>query len=127
LRESARELARGLERFEEWRRTRPSRRTRIPDPLWAEAVRLAAGNGVSRTARTLRLNEQELRRRAAKAGRATLGLSAGNAFVELPIALGAPARYVVEMEGAGGARLRIEVHGEGRLDVESLARSFLRG
>jgi hypothetical protein len=48
--------------------------------------------------------------------------------VELPpLALPAGAAYVVELEGTGGARMRIEVHGEGRLDVESLARSFVQG
>jgi hypothetical protein len=128
--EESRELAVGRDRFEAWRRTRPSRRTRIPEALWAEAVRLAGRNGLSRTARTLRLNEQELRRRSAK-GATPRPASEAARFVDLaPLALpavAAPAAYVVELEVSGGARLRIEVHGEGRLDVESLARSFVQG
>jgi transposase-like protein len=123
----SREVERGVEEFEAWRRTRPSRRARIPDALWARAVQLVARNGISRTARTLRLNEQELRRRAAGSGRAAVEPASGPSFVELPMALGTSARYVVEVAKVGGARLRIEVHGEGRLDVESLARCFLQG
>jgi hypothetical protein len=44
-----------------------------------------------------------------------------------PLAVPAVAAYVVELELSLGARQRIEVHGEGRVDVESLARSFVRG
>jgi hypothetical protein len=125
--ERSKELSAGLERFEAWRRTRPSRRTPIPESLWAEAVRLASRNGLGRTARTLRLNEQQLRRRLGK-GATTRGAGEAVRFVEVPpLAVPAAAAYVVELELSAGARLRIEVHGEGQLDVEALARSFVRG
>jgi hypothetical protein len=124
--QGSKELAVGLEHFEAWRRTRPSRRTPIPESLWAEAVRLARRNGLGRTARTLRLNEQQLRRRSGRA--TTRGAGEGARFVEVPpLAVPAAAAYVVELELSAGARLRIEVHGEGRVDVESLARSFVQG
>jgi hypothetical protein len=49
-------------RFEQWRATR-QRRTRIPDTLWASAVRVAGTFGISRTARVLRVNPNRLKRR----------------------------------------------------------------
>jgi hypothetical protein len=52
-------LERARRRFERWRRTRkiPSR---IPEPLWAAAARMAGTYGISRTANTLRVNYSAL-------------------------------------------------------------------
>ena len=47
-------LDRGRERFETWRRQHKTR-CRLPEPLWAAAVKLAREYGVNRTARVLRL------------------------------------------------------------------------
>jgi hypothetical protein len=72
------------------------------------------------------LNEQQLRHRSGRARRR--GAGEARRFVEVPpLAVVAAAAYVVELELSAGARLRIEVHGEGRVDVESLARSFVQG
>jgi hypothetical protein len=47
-------------------------------------------------------------------------------FVEVaPLSVGGP-RYVVELDVSGQVRLRVEVHGDGALDVESLARAVVR-
>ena len=42
-------------RFERWRRTREGG-TRIPETLWAAAVKVAGVYGIHRTAKTLRVN-----------------------------------------------------------------------
>ena len=123
--EFPRALARGRERFEDWRRTRKQRR--IPEHLWALAATLAGTHGVQRTARALRLNAQSLRQRSALA-RPTANEASGSGFVELPsITLGSSTSWVVELTAASGARLRIEARGAQTLDVELLARELLCG
>jgi len=49
-------------RFERWRRTRKVR-ARIPEPLWASAVKLAGRYGIHRTAKALRVDYYALKKR----------------------------------------------------------------
>ena len=49
-------------RFEHWRRTHRAR-SRIPDSLWAAAVKMAGMYGLHRTARALRLDYYALKKR----------------------------------------------------------------
>ena len=49
-------------RFEHWRRTRKVL-SRIPEPLWAAAVKVAGRCGISHTAKTLRVNYNALKKR----------------------------------------------------------------
>jgi len=115
-------------RFERWRRTRKVR-TRIPDPLWASAVKLAGRHGIHRTARALRVDYYALKKRvegkaAATASNATAGTD-GAAFLELPAAVWAGAgEYMLELEDAGGAKLRIHLKGFEAPDLAVLSRSF---
>ena len=46
------DLVRGRSRFQAWREQRKPG-SRIPQPLWATAIRLAKAHGVSRTAAVL--------------------------------------------------------------------------
>lgn len=61
-----RELAIGLERvrqrFDEWRQTRQGH-ARIPDTLWAAAVKAVGTHGLCRTVRALRLDYYSLKAR----------------------------------------------------------------
>jgi hypothetical protein len=50
------------QRFERWRRTREVR-SRIPEPLWASAVKVAGTYGIHRTARALRVDYYALKKR----------------------------------------------------------------
>ncbi len=54
-------------RFERWRRTRKVR-SRIPEPLWASAVKMAGTYGIHRTAKALRLNYYALKKRVTEEG-----------------------------------------------------------
>ncbi len=54
-------------RFELWRRTRHGR-ARIPERLWASAVKLAAAYGLCRTTRTLVLDYNALKRHVGVSG-----------------------------------------------------------
>jgi len=129
------------QRFERWRRTRKVR-TRIPEPLWASAVKLAGTYGTHRTAKALRVDYYALKKRlegaavaekrvepapAVTASKAPAG-TAGPTFVELP-----PAAWpgcgecTLELEDGGGAKLRVHMKGFETPDLAALSRSFWQG
>ena len=115
-------------RFEDWRRTRKVR-TRIPDRLWASAVKLAGRHGIHRTARALRVDYYALKKRVEGGGTVTAsnvpGGTDGAAFLELPAAAWVGAREcTMELEDAGGAKLRIHLKGFEAPDLAALSRSF---
>ena len=115
-------------RFEDWRRTRKVR-TRIPDPLWASAVKLAARYGVHRTAKVLRVDYYALKKRveeatASIASKAPAEVARGQ-FLELPAAhWGGSGECTLELEDAGGAKLRVHLKGFEAPDLAALSRSF---
>jgi len=116
------------QRFERWRRTRKVR-SRIPEPLWASAVKLATRYGIHRTAKALRVDYYALKKRVDGAPAATASKTpaevAGAQFLELP----ATARVgcgecTLELEDAGGAKLRVHMKGFETPDLAALSRSF---
>ena len=114
-------------RFDEWRRTRKVR-TRIPDPLWAAAVKMAERYGVHRTARALRIDYYGLKKRVEEkaASSSVVGVAENvAAFVELAGPL--PTVYgecIVELEAVGGAKMRVHLTGVEAPDLVALSRSF---
>jgi hypothetical protein len=111
-------------RFEKWRLGRNGHE-RIPEALWAAAVRAAAQHGVYPTVRVLGLDYNSLKRRvAATAMRSESGAGTPR-FVELVgPAAPPPAECVLEVENRSGARLRIHLRGAAVPDVAELARCF---
>ena len=110
-------------RFEHWRRTRPDR-SPIPDALWALALAAAKAHGLYRTARTLRLNYADLKRRLGAATRAP----AQTAFVELlPEPRLGGAACTLELETARGTKLRIQLQGMAPPDLVALSRTLWHG
>ena len=136
-------LETGRRRFERWRRTRKGH-SRIPDPLWTSAVKLAGAYGLCRTARTLGLDYNALKRRVASTrpgdslGPKTVGAQAARqetaaqetatAFVELvpPQRAGLP-ECIVELEHPRGAKMRIHVKGNQIPDVVTAVSRVLFG
>jgi hypothetical protein len=114
-------------RFERWRRT-PNVRSRIPDPLWAAAVKMARSYGICRTARALRVNYYALKKRVEQASAAAPGLREGGAvatFLELaPPASAGCCECTWELEDAGGAKMRVHLKGFEAPDLAALSRSF---
>ena len=121
-------------RFEGWRRTRKVR-TRIPEPLWGSAVKLARRYGIHRTAKALRVDYYALKKRveqkAAIAGTqqkpaATASKAAAEAtFLELPAAAWAGSgECTLELEDVGGAKMRVHLKGFAAPDLAALGRSF---
>jgi len=141
-------------RFERWRRTRRVR-SRIPEPLWASAVRAAGTYGIHRSAKALRLDYYSLKERveqtraatagkvpakkraitgskaaakkyAVTAGKTRAGV-AGATFLELPPPTWSGCgECTLELEDAGGAKMRVHLKGVEAPDLAALARSFWR-
>ena len=118
-------------RFEHWRQTRKIR-TRIPESLWDSAVKVAALYGINRTAETLRVDYYSLKERveeyAAERSNVPSDLpeQAGKAtFVELPTPVQAgTGECILELEDAGGAKMRVHLKGVEAPDLTALSRSF---
>ncbi len=116
------------QRFERWRRTRKVR-SRIPEPLWASAVKLAGRYGIHRTAKALRVDYCALKKRVDGAPAATASKTpaevAGAQFLELPAtAWVGCGECTLELEDAGGAKLRVHLKGFETPDLAALSRSF---
>ena len=116
------DLERGRCRFQAWRGRRKAG-CRIPQTLWAMAIRLAKTHGVSRTAAVLRLDYYRLKERAAAAA-ASEPPSSGPAFVELtsPALVGRQCHF--ELSNGSGATMRVHLVGFDADDVEAISRSF---
>ena len=122
-------LERAHQRFERWRRTRKGH-SRIPEALWAVAVKSARRFGLHPTSRALRLDYMVLKRRVEgdSAGPAPSAKAAAPSFVELlPVGKGPRPECVVELEDPSGARMRIELNGIALSDLAALTRSLRAG
>jgi hypothetical protein len=123
---SRRDLHELAKRLAEWRRTHAVG-ARIPDWLWRWAAEVAAHSGVSRTATTLKLDYNGLRRRVAEETTPAPPLAKSRlagGFLELdPGSIATCCQCTIEFEKPCGSRLRIELRGSAP-DIESLSRSF---
>ena len=108
------------QQFESWRNTH-AHRSRIPETLWASAVKLARQHGLHRTARALYLDYTKLKRLVGS--QSAKGKEAATAFVELLTAERMP-ECVVELENARGKKMRIHLRGVAVPDVALLSRIF---
>jgi hypothetical protein len=115
-------LSRAQRKIEQWRQQhRP--RSRLPDELWSEAAKLACAYGINRTARALRLDYYALKEHAAAA--AEVGERAPEFVEVLPGAIpGARPECLIEIEEAGGDKMRIRLQGGNLPDVAELTRAF---
>jgi hypothetical protein len=116
------DLQRGLSRFQAWRAQRKAG-GRIPQPLWAMAVRLAKAHGVSRTAAVLRLDYYRLKERAEAAADGEPP-SGGPAFVELTSPVLSAKQCRIELDNGSGGTMRVQLVGYDATDIEALSRGF---
>ncbi len=112
-------------RFERWRRTRRDH-SRIPESLWASAVKAARKYGLNRTARALRLDYNALKKRVeSTSSRHVAEEGAVATFVELASPVSASTREcTLELEDPGGAKMRVHLKGVEAPDLAALSRSF---
>jgi hypothetical protein len=116
------DLVRARGRFQAWRGRRQAG-GRIPQRLWALAVRLVNRHGVSHTAAVLGLDYYTLKKRAAAAA-AREPQSSSPAFVELPLPVGVSKQCLFELDNGAGATMRVQLIGYNAAEVEALARNF---
>jgi hypothetical protein len=110
-------------RFKRWRETRV-RGQHIPRHLWAEAVELADQHGVEAVAGTLRVDVDRLKARLEPAGYGVRGPKGKTQFVEMLVAPMTPSAprcdCAVEVRNARGARMRVELNGDGLASLVGL-------
>jgi hypothetical protein len=126
-------LSLARQQIEQWRSLQPGRK-RLPQELWQRAVALAQAYGVNKTARTLGLKYDSLRKHlevaAPDAGDpAKAGVPTGPGFIELlPAALAAPCREcTIEWAGPRGVTMRMHVKGIAVADLVVLAGGLRKG
>ena len=124
-------LRQRTERFASWRSGR-KRGMRIPPELWAAAVEMVAVHGAYRVARALTLDYDMLKQRVALGGGKATSTELAPQFVELFAAAGpmpAPSVWrrevVVELANTRGARMRVELNGQGLEGLRALCSAFL--
>ena len=112
-------------RFERWRGTHRAR-SRIPEPLWASAVKMAGMYGLNRTARTLRLDYYVLKKRVQQVRTPVTDPPDGpTTFLELtsPLSTG-DCECTLELENAAGVKMRVHLKGAASPDLVAISRSF---
>jgi len=112
--------------FEAWRRQRRLGE-RIPQSLWALAVRLVSSHGVKRTSAALGVDYYSLKKQAERAASEPQA-NGRPAFVELPapLAVGNTVgrQCLLELDSKGGASMRLQLVGYDTADLATLARVF---
>jgi hypothetical protein len=115
------DLLGGQRQFRAWREHRKLG-CRIPQSLWAIAIRLAKSHGASRTSTALGLDYYSLKKRAE--GAAAPPQSSGPAFLELPPPVLVAKQCRLELDNGSGATMRVQLVGYDVADLEALSRSF---
>ncbi|MBW2063209.1 MAG: hypothetical protein JRI95_16825 [Deltaproteobacteria bacterium] len=121
-------LARGRKCFEKWRRTHKPP-TRLPEHLWSLAAQLAREYGLNKTARTLRLDYNSLKKRMehAVSGEASKPIAPAPFLELLPAGPQANVECTIECEDGQGARIRIHLQGRELPDLAALSSSLWNG
>jgi hypothetical protein len=114
-------------RFRRWRESR-KRGEHIPVALWAAAVGLTKEHGLHRIAQELRVDYDGLKKRLEHAGGAARAGEVDTRFVELFAAPASTAAGVcecaVELENTRGAKMRVELNGNGLGGLAGLCSAF---
>ena len=127
---SADALTQLKERFATWRAVRKLG-MRIPPELWSAAVAMVGVHGACRVAGEFNLDYDMLKQRVAQAGGKVTSTELAPRFVELFApggAMPAPSaqpQCVVELANARGARMRVELSGQGLVGLSALCVAFL--
>jgi hypothetical protein len=118
------------ERFKRWRETR-GRGEHVPRALWAAAIGIAGAHGLHVTARELHLDYGGLKRRQQEQAGGTLQAARREMqFVEWTVASAREpgahllSECVIEMESRCGAKMRVELHGQGLAGLVGLCSAF---
>jgi hypothetical protein len=120
------------ERFRLWRENRERQTAPIPQQLWQAACAVARQYSVGKVSRALRLDHRKLKEHAQrydrpKTPRAHGAGGVGSGFVEVEMsAAPAAVEWVMEVEDAGGRKLKISMRGVGAADAAQVAGALWR-
>jgi hypothetical protein len=110
-------------RLETWRKSHKAR-SRLPVRLWNAAVRVAGQCGLNKTAKALRLDYYDLKKRL-EAVAVDHGPAAS--FIELSPAASSPfPECLIELEARNGTKMRIHLKGMAVPDLNALSSTFWR-
>lgn len=117
------QLERLQRQLEAWRKSHRSR-SRLPGRLWNEAARIAGYYGLNKTAKALRLDYYDLKKRVDDSACTEKPTPA---FVELvPEALSPFPECLIELEAQSGTKMRIHLKGMTLPDLTTLGNMFWR-
>lgn len=119
-------LDRGRKRFEAWQRQHKTR-CRLPEPLWATAVKLAQEYGLNRTARILRLEYNGLKKRMAATAPESSTADPAPFVQLLGSELTTATECVMECEDVHGTKLRLHIKGPRLPDLAALIGKLWNG
>ena len=113
--------------LDQWR-SRQRGRKRLPRELWSNAVALAREHGINKTARTLGLKYDSLKKHVEATAPGASG-TAQPEFVELLPREMIPSSIecTIEWEEGSGVKIRMHVKGASTADLVSLARGLRDG
>lgn len=116
-------LSHARRQLDQWR-SRQSGRKRLPQELWSKAVALAREHGINKTARTLGLKYDSLKKHLEATPPAASGRGKVEPeFIELlpqemmPLSL----ECTIELEDGRGGKMRMHMKGASLADLASLA------
>jgi hypothetical protein len=118
-------LAYGREQFEKWRGEHKAR-TRFPEHLWSMAAKLAREYGLNKTAHTLRLDYNCLKKHIDTAVSGNIQQTAVKSqFLQLlPSELNSELECTIECEDAKGSRISIHLKGRELPDLVAISSSL---
>ena len=106
------QLADLIQRFDHWRQTRSTRHDPIPDWLWEQATQMTSHLPLSRVAKRLRLNRQELKKRCGQSNQPQPTIPAAVPVPDFIEVKAEPAwlatGMAIDLERPDGTRLHID-------------------
>ena len=112
-------LLEGRQRFEQWRSQRQTRR--VPNHLWSLAVDLAQEFGLSKTAQTLRLEYNRLKRKSQSSNSGSRSEPVSRpTFLELRPNICLPVECTIDCQRAPGQTIRIDLKGPDWPDITGI-------
>jgi hypothetical protein len=110
-------------RLEAWRKSHKPH-SRLPVRLWKAAARIAGLHGLNKTAKALRLDYYDLKKRLEAA---SVSHRSAPSFIELsPATPPVIPECLIELEARNGTKMRIQLKGTAVPDVNGLSSTFWR-
>jgi hypothetical protein len=114
--------------FETWRENKKTPRKPIPEHLWEAASKLQKDYPISHISKVLRLNHTDLKNRISGQDLNRQRTKPSSAqFIELDcLPSFTVSECIVELEDAGGSKMRMSFKGKADLDLLELSKAFWR-